>query len=334
MTDTEHPTPDRDPDPAAAIEPELTATEPSGAAPDAEAPDAEALDAEVPEPQAVNETPASEVAPARGRQVAFAVLRGVVVLVVAAVGYQLLIPQTRIDRSRLKDLVVTRPGIKAFDIKPAGAAEQQAARIGLPAVVTASKRDANHTGIYSIEWTPTQSTGAGVVAILLPTRAEAATTLAQFSKQQLGAASYKADSLTRTATFTVGGVPASAGSVYATPASAGPATELGVAAFSSGRVVSIVQVLNPSNTQPDATAVIRAEYGHLRTVEPSFTLKRVTHPMVATILWIVGGVLVLLLAVGGPWAWRAIGAWRRRREQERLDHLVQIGGQVITKRRR
>ncbi|MGH9095692.1 MAG: hypothetical protein ACRDXE_11070 [Acidimicrobiales bacterium] len=336
MTDTEHPAPDRDPEPAAAAQtdPERASTGSADAAPDeAEAPDPEAPDAE-----ALDVAPTRDAASVRRRRAAFATLRGVVVVVVAVVGYQALIPQTHIDRSRLKGLVVTQPGVKAFDIKPAGAAEQQAARIGLPAPAAAAKRDPHHTGVYSIEWTPTPSTGAGLVVFLLPKRADAATSLGQIRQRQLAADSYKADGLTRRTTFNVGGVPGSTGSVYAgspsASASASHPVELSVVAFATGRVVSIVQVLDPSGTQADAVAVARTEYGHLRKVEPGFTLAKVTRPTVATVLWIVGSVLVLLLAVGWPWGRRALVARRRRREQARLDHMVRVGAQVITKRRR
>jgi hypothetical protein len=324
VTDTQHPAPDQDPRPDAEAEPES----------DAEGEPAGEHEPRAPQPL---EAATPDAGARRRRRVAFAALRGAVVVVVAAVGYQLLIPQTRIYRSRLNNLVVIQPGVKAFDVKPAGAAEQQASRIGLPAAVAAAKRDPHHTGIYSIAWTPTQATGAGLVAILLPSRAEAVTALAQLRQRQLAADSYKSAGLTRRSTFGVAGVPASSGGVYlAAPTPGQPAqpTELGVAAFSTGRVVSFVQVLDPSRTQADLVTVTRTEYGHLRSVEPGFTLKKVTHPAVATALWIAAAVLVLLLATGGPWAWRMLGSWRRRREQERLDRLVQVGGQVITKRHR
>ncbi len=270
----------------------------------------------------------------RGRRAVLAAVRGVVVLVVAVIGYQALIPQTHTDRTRLKQLVVTRPGVKAFDVKASGAAEQPAARVGLAAVVAAAKRDPNGTGVYSIEWTPTQSSGAGLVAFLLPSKADAAAVLRQVRSQQLAANTYATDSLARRSTFAVTGVAGSVGAVYSSTSTTGAATRLGAVAFASGRVVAIVQVLNSPATQTDASAVSRTEATHLGHVEPGFSLKKTTRPPVATILWALLTIVVLLLAVSGPWIVGAVAARRRRREQERLDRLVVVGSQTITKRRR
>ena len=118
------------------------------------------------------------------RRPAFAVARAVVVVVVAAVGYQAVIPQTHHVRSRLARLVVTNPGIKAFDVKPSGAAEQPASQTGLAAVVAAAKKSPSKTGVYSIDWEPSTSKAAGIVAFLLPNDAQATTALSQLRNVQ------------------------------------------------------------------------------------------------------------------------------------------------------
>ena len=50
--------------------------------------------------------------PSSRRRAAFAVLRALVVLVVAAVTYQLVVPTTHVVRTRLARLVLTKPGIR------------------------------------------------------------------------------------------------------------------------------------------------------------------------------------------------------------------------------
>ena len=105
--------------------------------------------------------------PSRYRRAGFAVARALVVLVVAAVGYQLVVPTVHVERGRLARLVPSKPGLAAFDKAKPQAAEQDDTKTRLAAMTAAAKRSPNQTGIYSIQWVPTQTTGVGIVAFLL-----------------------------------------------------------------------------------------------------------------------------------------------------------------------
>jgi hypothetical protein len=280
-------------------------------------------------------TPPGASGPSPLRTPAFVVARTVIVLVIAAVGYQLVIPQKNVDRTRLAKLVVTEPGVKKFDVKPTGAAEQKAASSGLKTMEAAVKKSPNSTGIYSIEWTAKGSKNVtGIIAFLLPTEADAKATLTQVRTQQLAAKSYTSDSLTRSSTFTVAGVPGSSGSFYEMTKKTATSLNLAATVFRTGDVVAVAEGITATDTQADTETVTRTEYAHLQSVAPGFTLTPTTRPAVASLVWIAGSVVVALLAGFGPVVVGRIRRTRRQRRQAELDRLIVVRGQTIAKRRR
>ena len=269
------------------------------------------------------------------RTAGFATARAVVVLAVAAVGYQAVIPVTHVVRTRLAGLVVSEPGVAGYNVKPSGAAEQSDSQTQLAAVTAAAKRSPNDTGVYSIEWMQSASDVAGLVVLLLPTDAQATETLSQVRTQQMAATSDSANGLTRRSTFAVDGVPGSAGALFAPSApSKSPGPSLVVTAFRSGRVVALSEVLSTAHTQSGATTLAVNEYSHLRRVVPGFSLKVVKRPMAATALWAAAAVALALLVALGPIGRRRLARRRQQRLEEELSHRVVVHGQVITKRRR
>ncbi len=279
--------------------------------------------------------PAGGRAPSSRRRTAFAASRAVAVLVVAAVGYQLVVPQSHIVRARLSRLVLARPGVAKYNVKSPQSAEQPASGTQLTTVESAGEKSPNKTGSYTTSWSPSQTSGAGVLVFLLPTTAQAEATLPEVRAQQAAASTYTSQGLTRRATYTVAAVPASAGATY-TPTSKGSGGlgDLSIATFRYGRVVAAVEVVAPSSTQADSTTIAAGEYDLLRRVEPGFTLTKVTRPVVASSLWIAGAVLVAAIAALAPAARRRLSERRQRRIDEELSQMVVVRGQTISKHRR
>jgi hypothetical protein len=279
--------------------------------------------------------PAGSRAASSGRRTAFAVSRGLAVLVVAAVGYQLVVPQTHVVRARLSRLVLSRPGVARYNVKTPTTAEQPASTTQLSTVESAATKSPNQTGVFTISWSPSQTSGAGILVYLLPTTAQAKTVLPQVRAQQAAAGSYTSEGLTRRSTFTVTSVPGSSGATY-TPTSKGSGlnAELSIATFQYGRVVGAVEVIGPSATQADSSTIATSEYDLLRRVEPGFTLKTVTRPVLASSLWVLGAVLLAAVAALTPAARRRLAARRQRKIDEELSHVVVVKGQTISKHRR
>jgi hypothetical protein len=269
------------------------------------------------------------------RRTVFALLRAVAVLIVAAVVYQLVVPQSHVDRARLSRLVPTGPGVAKFKVKSPQSGEVAASGTQLNTVISASEKAPNKTGGYTTSWSPSGALGAGVLVFLLPTTAQAEAVLPEVRSQQAAAGTYTSEGLTRHATYTVSGVPGSAGGTYApTSKTAGGLAGLSITTFRYGRVVAAIEVVEPSTAQADTTTIAANEYDVLRRVEPGFTLTKVTRPIVASSLWIAGAVILAVIAALAPFARRRMAARRQRRIDEELSHMVVVRGQTISKHRR
>ncbi|MDQ2726591.1 MAG: hypothetical protein M3Y91_01705 [Actinomycetota bacterium] len=260
----------------------------------------------------------------------------VVVVVLAAVGYQQVIPITHVDRSRLARLVVNRPGIKEFDTKPAQAVELPVAKTGLSVLESAAKKAPDTTGAYlAVRTGGTSNHALETVAFLAPSAAVAKRLEAQVVSSNLSAQALASSSLNRLSTFTVPGAPGSAGSLYAPAAKTAGASQLAVTAVQEGRVVTVSEALHPTSAEGYSTSATIAEYHHLQTTLPGFSLKVVHRPLTATILWAAGAVLIaLLIALSPVIVGRTRLKRRERREAEDRARGRVVPGHRITKRQR
>ena len=295
-----------------------------------ELPEDELPEGELPEDE-LQEAPSRT--PSARRNASFAAGRALVVLVAAGIGWYLVVPAHHVDRSRLSMLVISRPGVATFEKAKAQGGVKGDTQTGLAAVTAAAKKFPNQTGIYSTEWSRSQTTGAGVVAILFPDQSDATAAMAQLSNQQLSAKANSANSLIRTDIFTVPGVPGSAGSVFSPSSKIEPT--LSTALFRQGRVLSLTQVISSAATaRPDSIKLAVNQYANLRKVEPGFTLSVTDYPLVPTVLWGAGAVVLAALTAFSPTLWRRRAERRRLAYEAELASRVVVGGMVITKRRR
>ncbi|MHB8189907.1 MAG: type II toxin-antitoxin system HicB family antitoxin [Ferrimicrobium sp.] len=251
----------------------------------------------------------------------------VVVAIGSFVSYQALIPQTHVVPSELARLVVSRPGVKAFDIKATSALVQPVAKSGIKPLQAAAKQFPAETGIYSKVWrpSPTVTAATEVIAFLSPSTSTASSIYHLLRTQQLNANSNAANSLARRSTFSVSGVAGSAGAIYgssAKPTTTAATPTLGVVVFRIGRVVALTELVNTSGTQSSVQVVARSEAAQLRAVEPGFTLAVVSYPKVASIEWGIVSLLVLLIVGYLPFGlprWRERQALLRSLQGERGD---------------
>lgn len=267
------------------------------------------------------------------RTAGLAVLRAVVILVMAGIGYQLVVPVTQLERSRLSRLVVAQPGVKELDVKPMRSDAQPVDRSGLRSLVAAAKASPDQTGIYATEWVArTQRDAAQVAVILTPSPAVARRVSSELAMISLGANAETPSGLTRLSSSAVPGVPGSSRSAFGMTTKTGVAPELAAAEFRFGDVVVLDQDVAGPASVADAEAIARAEYRHLGTVEPGFSLSVTHRPALATVLWVAAAVSVAALAAGAPLALGRLRRSREQRRQEELDRIVR--GHAITKTRR
>lgn len=272
--------------------------------------------------------------PSKASRVYFGLARAVVVLAVGAIVYQLVIPFDRTVPARLSRLVVTTTGQSQFANVKSQSGIQDDTQTGLAAMNSAVKQAPNKTGLYSIEWSASQTSAAGVIAFLLPSPKEATALMAQIKAQQLSASAYSGQGLARHSAGAIPGIPGSSEAIFTPVSKKAGTSDLAVELFQHGRVVGVAEELIPGPAQTQAENLATKEYGNLARVEPGFTLTKVIRPTVATSIWAAGTVLLALIAALGPSLWRAAGRMRRRRLEERLSHQVVVGDQVIYKYRR
>lgn len=267
------------------------------------------------------------------------VLRAVVVLAVAGVGYYEVIPSTHVQRSRLSQLLITVNGTTTYPGGPSTSAERPSTTGGLASMKAAAAKSPNRTGIYVSTWTTKASAqdGLAMVAFLTPDTATAGKVRAELAKTQLSANAYSSSTspLTRTSTFSPAGIPGAAGSLYSTGPKVNPAGHVAVTVWQTGRVVALVEsVTTGATAQSDAVTSAQREAARLSAVEPGFTLSVTRYPSTATIVWSVGSLIVLILVAGGPVAWRRRQERKARELEEELARTIRVRGQTIVRRRR
>ena len=295
----------------------------------------------VPERETVSEgvtEPVGEAArtgTGRRRQAGTAVGRAVVMLAVAAVVYELVIPYTHIDRTRLARLVPTTSGLAAFAKTTPQAGEQNDGQSGLAAVTGAAKTSPSRTGIYSIVWSASQTSVAAVIAFLLPDRATAQAAVSQIQTQHMGVTTYASDSLDRKSTGSLAGVPGSYTATYEPSAQAPKGTpSLEVTEFSYGRIDSVLEALGTtSRVGTDAASLTAGEYTLLERQGGQVSLTMKEYPVGLTAGWAIGAVVLAA-------AFAILPILRRRRAEKRrlayeaaMANRVIVKGQIITKRR-
>jgi hypothetical protein len=134
----------------------------------------------------------------------------------------------------------------------------------------------------------------------------------------------------------VDAVPGSAGAQYA-PSSQGGASQPGLAVtvFRYGRVVALSDVASSKTTERAAVdALTTAEYANLRHLGSGVGLSVTRRPVVATVLWVVGAVVLAAIFALGPVFRRRRADERQRAYEEELANQVVVGRRVIVKHRR
>ncbi len=271
----------------------------------------------------------------RRRRAGFAVGRAVVLLVAAAVVYELVIPSTHIDRTRLARLVPTTSGLAAFAKTTPQAGEQNDGQSGLAAVMGAAKTSPSRTGVYSVVWSASQTSLAGVIAFLLPDVASAQAAVTQIRSQQMGVTTYATDSLVRNSTGSVVGVPGSYTATYQPAAQAPKGTPyLQVTEFLYGRVDSVSEAVGaPSSVGADAASLTAIEYTLLKRQGGQVSLTIKEYPVALTAGWAIGAVVLAAAFALMPVLRRRRAETRRLAYEAAMANRVIVNGQIITKRR-
>ena len=215
------------------------------------------------------------------------VVGAVVVLGVAAVGYEKYIPIHHVDRALLSRLVVARPPT-GLVVKPIDAAEVPASSNPFTAFKSAAKRSPNSTGSYSVDWSATGSSsdGASLLVSLFPSEADAVAAEAQAMKTYLTSGGFKSNGYVLAGRFSVPSLPGSGAAAFKSTAAKSD-SHLAAVTFRLDRVVVIesVQESSAAPAQAVATSLAQTESAHLRQLGSGFSLKFTTRPLAASLIY-------------------------------------------------
>jgi len=257
----------------------------------------------------------------------------VVVLGIAAIGYERYIPVHHVQRARLSHLVAASPPA-GFKAKPTTANEVAPSSSSLAALKAAGQRAPNSAGAYSVQWPGTTSTNdvASLLVSMLPTKADAVAVQAQATKAYLAGSSFKSNNYRLLGPLAV---PSVAGAQAATfgPTSAKGAQRLAVVVFQEGRYAVVAFVQQTSLTRVDASAVALAqlEAAHLQKIGSGFSLTVTTRPLVASLILVGVAVAVALLVLLVPVGVRRNRLRRRQARDAAVRRALQGRGRKIAK---
>jgi hypothetical protein len=274
------------------------------------------------------------------------IARGVAVLVLAAVGFGVFIPQTRPDGKLLGRLVIAHTALSEVPHKAALSQSVPPSQSTFAVTRAAAKRNPDNTGLYAREWYISSSgpPEVGVVVQRLPTVAQAKAVLGDIDKQLVTAPSLPDETAVDGAAFSVPGVPGGRGESFqlndSTTASKPPVGSSYTTAYRVGQVV-VSELMVTTTTRRDDTPIdadSKAGYHLLLGKEPGFSMARTRLPLEASLVYLVGALVVAALAVLAPEF--TIGTLRRRRrlhqerEQRRAREQYLVRGRRTVRRRR
>lgn len=248
------------------------------------------------------------------------------ILLVAVAGYAWLIPVRRADAARLATFAPTEPPA-GFTRTPAGQGPVTASRIGLTELRDTSKADPNEAGAYSVEWVHhSAGTGAAEVIVLeVPTAADGATLRKEAANKFTGKKGVKASGATPGTSFAVASLPGVSGITFTTPSgtststtgSAAPSVGHGATVVvGRGRMVAVALVEEKGTSAvADVSELARRSLARLDARGAGVSLSTTSIPMVATLVYAAGVVLVLGMSGAGVVTVRRV---RRRRAAARV----------------
>lgn len=267
------------------------------------------------------------------------VVVAVVVLALAALGYDLFVKQSHYDTNTLAELVIPHPGVAG--LKPVAMQAQvvPTASSTYPTVKKLGLYDANHTGSYGATWqgTKTAHNGLTLLADLLPTHADARKVRAEAAKLDLAPDAFSSNHFTFLSHFSVPGVPGAVGSAYSVPASStstGGSASTVVFRFNRVVVSELVETGTKSLTKPDVVSVARSEYSLLQQVEPGFSMQVTTRPTGSSIVYGIVSLVLVALVLVVPSIVRRRRAVRHHRRADRARYQYRARGRRVVRRQR
>jgi hypothetical protein len=264
-----------------------------------------------------------------------------VVVVLAAVGYQLFVKQTHVDPARMSALVITHPGVPVLAPRAKQSTVIPTSSSTYPTVVAQGKHQPDQTGSFVRTWqgsssSASSSNAATILADLLPTDSLAATVRHQAVTRDLGPNAFSSSNFMLRSRFAVAGIPGSAGSVYVAQSGASAGKTAFAVVFRSGRVVitELAESGPGGLTRADVATLARSESSLLEQVEPGFSQQITTRPFGPSVWYGVGTLVLVGLIVLVPPFVRRRQAARHQARADRARYQYRARGRRKVRRHR
>jgi hypothetical protein len=249
------------------------------------------------------------------------VLRAVVVLVLAGIGYVLFIPQSQVDRQLLGNLVITRTTLPGVPHKAKLEQSVKPSQSSFAVTRKAGRENPDETGVYAREWYVSSAAPpeVGVVLQLLPTESQAHALLPAVVAQLHTAPQLSGETASAPESFSIPGVPSARGESYLlSDSSTSPPKPVGSAytdVFQHDRAVVSELMVSTSATR-DTSAAVADALAETRLLEqnlPGFSMVTTTYPLTATAVY--AAVTVVLAAAALLLPEFVVAQLERRRER-------------------
>ena len=262
-------------------------------------------------------------------------LPAVVILILAGIGYWLLIPITHVERARLSQLALARPTV-GFKAKPTNAMQVDASSSPFATVKKGGKRSPSSTGAYAVEWAGSGSSSdiATILVSLLPSEADGIAVDREAQQSYLAAQSLQSASYSLEGSFAIHTFPGAKAATFVSTSST-DRKRLAVVVFRVSRVVvvEIVQKAGPSASAVAAsTSLGHAEYRHLVQLRSGFSLVQTSYPFVASLVYWIVAVSLAVAVFCAPVTIGWISRRRRLRREMAARTQFRARGRKVIKR--
>jgi len=261
------------------------------------------------------------------------------VMVLAGIGFWTIFQGTRMEPSRLSDLVLQDSGLAGMQESASRSEVVTSTHSDWSVVRKAAAAHPDKTGGYARTWEGAKggSNSLSVLVESLPTSWNAYLLRRQIMAEYTNANTLKAHGVAITSRFSLLQVPGSQGVSYQESATTSSAIRGSTVVFAVGRLVVLVDVQMPVNSSGgagDVRSAAHSQYALLQAREPGFSMVEATRSPSASLVYGLIAVIVAASTVVLPRLVRRGYSRRQARLVNRASYGRQVRGSKVLRRRR
>ncbi len=261
------------------------------------------------------------------------------VMALAGIGFWTIFQSTRMEPSRLSDLVIQDSGLVGMQEKASRSEVVTSSQSDWSVVRKAAAAHPDQTGGYARTWEGARG-GSNSLSILiedLPTSWDSKLLRKQIMAEYTNAKTLKTHEVTITSRFSLLRVPGSQGVSYQETATNSSAIRGSTVVFAVGRLVVLVDVQTAASSSGgggDIRSAAHNQYALLRAREPGYSMVEATRSPSASLVYGLIAVIVAASTVALPRLVQRGYSRRQARLITRASYGRQVRGSKVLRRRR